>query len=167
MVAYADGDLSSPPEELPAVFSPILDGAADLVMGSRTRGAIAPGAMGAHQRLGNAFATWLLNRLYPVSITDLGPFRAIRATLLSELDLTEMTFGWPTEMTVKAANRGATIVEVPVSWLPRAAGRSKVSGTLRGSVLAARYIVGVTVAHSRPGSTLATALRRRAPAHRS
>ena len=61
----------------------------------------------------------------------------------------EMTFGWPTEMMVKAAKRGARIVEVPVSWHPRRAGQSKVSGTLRGSVLAAYHILGVTLRYAR------------------
>ncbi len=160
VVAFVDGDASSPPEELPSVVEPVLAGRADLVMGSRTAGSIAAGAMALHQRLGNDFAAWLLRRLYPITVTDLGPFRAIRADLLAELDMAEMTYGWPTEMTVKAANHRARIVEVPVSWLPRAGGRSKVSGTIRGSVLAARYIVGVTIAHSRPAARLRAGLRR-------
>ncbi|MEM9131702.1 MAG: TIGR04282 family arsenosugar biosynthesis glycosyltransferase [Actinomycetota bacterium] len=160
VVAFVDGDASSPPEELPAVVEPVLAGTADLVQGSRVAGSIAAGAMAFHQRLGNAFAAWLLRRLYPVTVTDLGPFRAIRTDLLDRLDMAEMTYGWPTEMTVKAANRDARIVEVPVSWLPRAGGRSKVSGTVRGSVLAARYIVGVTIAHSRPATRLRDGVRR-------
>ncbi len=151
VVAFVDGDASSPPEELPAVVDPVLAGEADLVQGSRSTGSIAAGAMAAHQRLGNAFAAWLLRRLYRLEVTDLGPFRAIGLDTLTALGMTEMTYGWPTEMTVKAANAGARIREVPVSWLPRAGGRSKVSGTVRGSVLAARYIVGVTLHHSGPG----------------
>ncbi len=93
-----------------------------------------------------------MNALYGLSITDLGPYRAIRRSLLAELDMREMTFGWPTEMIVKAAKRGARIVEVPVSYRSRQAGRSKVSGTVRGTVLAAWYILGVALryAWSRP-----------------
>ncbi|MEM8924788.1 MAG: TIGR04282 family arsenosugar biosynthesis glycosyltransferase [Actinomycetota bacterium] len=161
VIAFVDGDLSSPPEELPAVVEPVRAGQAQLAQGSRVAGEIAPGAMALHQRAGNAFAAWLLRTLYPVTVTDLGPFRAIEADLLQSLHMSEMTYGWPTEMTVKAANRGATITEAPVSWLPRAAGRSKVSGTLRGSVLAGRYIVGVTLRHSHPMRAVGRLLRRR------
>jgi len=86
-----------------------------------------------------------MSRLYDVSVTDLGPYRAIRAELMSELEMREMTFGWPTEMMVKVARRGGRILEVPVGWYERRSGRSKVSGTIRGSILAAYYILGVTL----------------------
>jgi hypothetical protein len=89
-----------------------------------------------------------MNRLYGLSITDLGPYRAIHRTLLDRLDMREMTYGWPTEMLVKAARRGARIVEVPVSFHSRRAGRSKISGTLRGTLLAAWYILGVTLRYA-------------------
>lgn len=148
VVAYLDGDLSSPPDELPRILEPLRRGSADLVLGSRVRGRVTPGAMAIHQRFGNWLSALLMRRLYDLDVTDLGPFRAIRTELLMELDMTEMTFGWPTEMTVKCANRGAAVVEVPVSWLPRHHGRSKVSGTMRGSVLAARHILGVTLRHA-------------------
>ena len=91
----------------------------------------------------------LMRRLYGLGVTDLGPYRAIRADLLGALDMREMTYGWPTEMTVKAARRGARVVEVPVTWANRRGGRSKVSGTLRGSMLAAVYILGVTLRYAR------------------
>lgn len=148
ITVFLDGDLSSPPEELRALMAPILAGEADLVLGSRVLGRIDPGAMALHQRLGNRLAAWLMRLLHGVTVTDLGPFRAIRTSLLSDLGLREMTFGWPTEMTVKAARAGARIVEVPVTWLPREAGRSKVSGTVRGSILAARHILGVTIRYA-------------------
>lgn len=148
VIAYLDGDLSSPPDELPRILEPLHRGTADLVLGSRVRGHVTPGAMAIHQRFGNWLSALLIRRLYDLEVTDHGPFRAIRTELLIEMDMTEMTFGWPTEMTVKCANRGATVVEVPVSWLPRRHGRSKVSGTIRGSVLAARHIVGVTLRHA-------------------
>jgi hypothetical protein len=101
-----------------------------------------------HQKYGNVLSSWLVSRLYDVEVTDLGPYRAIRSELVQELGLREMTFGWPTEMLVKAARNGARIVEVPVSWLRRRAGQSKVSGNLRGSFLAAYYIFGVTVRYA-------------------
>lgn len=85
-----------------------------------------------------------MNVLYGLSITDLGPYRAIRRELLLQLDMQEMTYGWPTEMIVKSARRKARIVEVPVSYHSRRFGRSKVSGTVRGTVLATWFILGVT-----------------------
>jgi hypothetical protein len=87
--------------------------------------------------------------LYGLRITDLGPYRAIRADLLAALEMQEMTCGWPAEMLVKAARRGAVIVETPVSYHSRRAGRSKVSGTLAGTLLAGRYILGVTLRYAR------------------
>ncbi len=149
VVVYIDGDGSSVPAEAAALIGPIADGAADLVLGSRTLGNIEQGAMPAHQRFGNTLSAWLMRLLYRIEVSDLGPFRAINAKLLDELDMSEMTFGWPTEMTVKCAKRGATIVEVPATWRRRGHGRSKVSGTISGSILAARYILGVTVKHAR------------------
>jgi glycosyltransferase involved in cell wall biosynthesis len=148
ILVFLDGDYSSLPSEMPVVLAPALAGEADLVIGSRERGGIAPGAMPPHQRLGNRMATWLMNRLYGLSLTDLGPYRAIRRDLLLSFDMREMTYGWPTEMTVKAARGGARLVEVPVSWHPRQEGRSKVSGTLRGTFLAAWYILGVTLRYA-------------------
>jgi hypothetical protein len=90
-----------------------------------------------------------MNVLYGLTLTDLGPFRAVRRSLLLELNLEEMTFGWPAEMIVKAARCGARLVEVPVSYHNRRSGRSKVSGTLRGSLLAAWFILGVTLRYAR------------------
>ena len=148
VLAFLDGDYSSLPSELPAILAPILADAADLVLGSRPRGHIAPGAMPPQQRFGNWLASRLMNRLYGLSVTDLGPYRAVRRSLLETLDMREMTYGWPTEMMVKAARRGARIVEVPVSFHSRQAGRSKISGTLRGTILAGWYILGVTMRYA-------------------
>ena len=153
VLAFLDGDFSFLPVELPTILNPILAGEADLVLGSRWRGHIASGAMPPQQRFGNWLAARLMNYLYDLSITDLGPYRAIRQTLLEELDMREMTYGWPTEMMVKAAKRGARVIEVPVSCHRRQFGRSKVSGTVRGTILAAWFILGVTLryAWSKPG----------------
>ena len=90
-----------------------------------------------------------MRRLYRITVTDLGPYRAIRSDLFEALALTEMTFGWPTEMMVKAARAEARIVEVPVTWQARRAGESKVSGTVKGTVLAAWYLLSVTLKHAR------------------
>jgi glycosyltransferase involved in cell wall biosynthesis len=144
ILVFLDGDHSSNPTELPDLVSPILGGEADLVLGSRTKGLIAPGAMPFHQKFGNWLATRLMNILYRIPVTDLGPYRAIRRDLLLNLKMREMTYGWPTEMMVKAARQGACITEVPVGFYPRRSGHSKVSGTLRGTILASWFILGVT-----------------------
>jgi glycosyltransferase involved in cell wall biosynthesis len=148
ILVYLDGDFSSLPAEMARLVTPIKFDQADLVLGSRVLGHIAKGAMLPHQRLGNWFSARLMSWLYGVTVTDLGPYRAIRADLISELNMREMTFGWPTEMTVKVARRKGRLLEVPVSWHVRRSGRSKVSGTVRGSILAGYYILGVTLRYA-------------------
>jgi len=145
IIVFLDGDYSFAPSDLPSLLAPINEDRADLVLGSRALGHIAPGAMPLHQRFGNQMVSRLMNILYGLSITDLGPYRAIRRSLLMQLDMQEMTFGWPTEMIVKAVHHGARIVEVPVSYHNRRYGQSKVSGTVRGTILAAWFILGVTL----------------------
>ncbi len=147
VLLFLDGDYSDFPEEAPRVLEPILSGAADLVIGSRRRERREPGALPPHQLFGNWLVSRLMRLLYGLRITDLGPFRAIRAELLGDLGMREMTYGWPTEMMVKAARRGARVVEVPVSYRRRI-GQSKISGTVRGSVLATYHILGVTVRYA-------------------
>ena len=144
VLVFLDGDHSFTPSDLPALLAPIDDRRVDMVLGSRALGHIAPGAMPPHQRFGNWLVSRLMNTLYRLSITDLGPYRAIRRQLLNKLDMQEMTYGWPTEMIVKAARSGARIAEVPVSYKSRRFGSSKVSGTVRGTILAAWFIFGVT-----------------------
>ena len=144
VLVFMDGDYSFSPSDLPALLTPIMENRADMVLGSRERGQIAQGAMPPHQRFGNWLVSRLMNVIYRISITDLGPYRAIRSSLLMQLDMKEMTYGWPTEMIVKSARRGARIVEVPVSYSNRRFGKSKVSGTMRGTILATWFILGVT-----------------------
>ena len=148
VVAYIDGDLSSLPSQIDDIVAPIRSGDADLVLGSRVLGTIEAGAMGLHQRFGNWLTAAIMRRLYKITVTDLGPYRAIDAGLLDALAMTEMTFGWPTEMMVKSARRGARIVEVPVTWAVRGSGKSKVSGTIKGSALAGWYLLSVTCKHA-------------------
>ena len=148
ILVFLDGDFSSLPVELNRLVGPIETGRAQLVLGSRMLGEIEPGAMPPHQHFGNWLTAHLMRRLYGLQVTDLGPYRAIRSNLLHSLDLREMTYGWPTEMMVKAAKRRAQIIEVPVSWHVRRAGQSKISGTVKGSVLAAYYILGVTIRYA-------------------
>ena len=148
VLVFMDGDYSFSPADLPLLLSPIFDDKADMVLGSRALGLMESGAMPPHQRFGNWLVSRLMNALYGLSITDLGPYRAIRRQLLNELNMQEMTYGWPTEMIVKSARRGARIVEVPVSYHTRRFGRSKVSGTVRGTLLAAWFILGVTLRYA-------------------
>ena len=148
VLVFLDGDFSSLPTEMTRLLAPLQQGRADLVLGSRVLGEILPGAMPPHQRFGNWLTSALMRSLYRVPVTDLGPYRAVRRDLLQQLNMQEMTFGWPTEMMVKCARLGVPILEVPVSFAPRRAGQSKVSGTLRGSVLAAYYILGVTLRYA-------------------
>jgi len=148
VVVFLDGDYSSLPAELPIVLAPILSDQADLCLGSREVGGIQHDAMLPHQRFGNRLASWLMRLLYRLPVTDLGPYRAIRLESLLGLEMREMTYGWPTEMTVKSARSGLRITEVPVSWHSRQAGKSKVSGTLRGAILAAWFILGVTLRYA-------------------
>jgi len=93
-----------------------------------------------HAVFGNRLAASLIHWLYGISLTDLGPFRAARAEVLRALDLREMTYGWAVELVTRGAVRGYRVVEVPVSYHPRI-GVSKISGTLKGSIGAAWYIL--------------------------
>jgi len=149
VILFLDGDYSDFPEEAPALLQPILDGVADLVIGSRLRGQRERGALPPHQLFGNWLVSALMRVLYGIPVTDLGPFRAIRADTLRSLGMREMTYGWPTEMLVKAARSGARVTEVPVSYRRRI-GKSKISGTVRGTILATYFILGVTLRYAFP-----------------
>jgi hypothetical protein len=101
-----------------------------------------------HQRLGNGLTTGLIRALYRRRLSDLPPFKAVRRSTLDGLGMREMTYGWTIEMIVKAAKQGVPIAEVPVSTRPRMGGRSKVSGTLKGTVMAAYYMLGTTLKYA-------------------
>jgi glycosyltransferase involved in cell wall biosynthesis len=136
IVVFMDADGSDDPGYLPSLLGPIARGEADLVIGSRVP---VPGdkvGLPAHQRWGNLLATTLLRLLYRVPCSDFGPFRAIRHSSLRDLRMCHPDYGWTAEMQVKAALAGLRVREVPVPHRPRRAGKSKVSGTLRGSFLA-------------------------------
>jgi len=141
VVVFLDGDYSDRPSELPILLAPIIDGRADITLGSRLRCA---GALPWHQVFGNRLAAGLIRFLYRVEISDLGPFRAARADVLRALALEETTYGWAVEMILKGALAGFRVVEVPVSYHPRI-GKSKISGTLKGTVGAAWFILSLIV----------------------
>ncbi|MGD2157606.1 MAG: glycosyltransferase family 2 protein [Anaerolineales bacterium] len=140
-IVFMDADGADDPTQIPDLLAPLLEGRADLVLGSRLAGDISPGAMPWHQRVGNRLSAWLLRVLYGLPISDLSPFRALRREKLLRLGMVEMTYGWPTEMIAKAARRGWRIVELPVRYRPRLGGHSKISGTIRGTVLSTYYIL--------------------------
>jgi len=140
IVVFLDGDYSDHPDELLSLIDPIRAGDADMVVGSRTRGRQERGALSPQQRAGNAVACGALRLLYGVRYTDLGPFRAIRWGALRALGMQDRNYGWTIEMQIKAAQRGITYREVPVSYRQRI-GVSKVSGTVRGSVSAGAKIL--------------------------
>ncbi len=140
VVVFIDADYSDYPGEMPTLVKPILDGTADLVIGSRALGNRQRGSMTPQQLVGNWLATKLLWRLYGVRYTDLGPFRAIRFASLLTLDMRDKTYGWTVEMQLKAAKMGLRVREVPVSYRKRI-GFSKISGTVKGTVLAGYKII--------------------------
>jgi glycosyltransferase involved in cell wall biosynthesis len=144
VVVFLDGDYSDRPSELPLLLEPILRGRADITLGSRLRGKSNHGALPWHQSLGNQLAAGLIRVLYGLDISDLGPFRAARAEVLRALALSEMTYGWAVEMILKGSLAGFRVVEVPVSYYPRI-GKSKISGTLKGTIGAAWFILSLIV----------------------
>ena len=146
ILVFMDGDGSFVPGELPNLIAPLVRDEAALVLGSRMHTNGSP--MPSHQRFGNLLFTWLLRLRFGLTITDLGPYRAIRRELLLALDIQERTYGWPLEMIIKTARLNHTILDVPVTYRPRFAGQSKVSGTLRGSILTAQRFLLVTLRYA-------------------
>ena len=141
VLAYMDGDGADCADQLPRLAGPVLDGAQDFVIASRTRGVRAPGSMNWHQVLAGAVAGRLIGALYGVRYTDMCAFRVIRRDALQTLGMTEMTYGWNIEMQMKAARARLRILELPVPYRCRAGGESKVAGSLRGTVRASTKIV--------------------------
>jgi glycosyltransferase involved in cell wall biosynthesis len=154
VVVFLDGDYSDRPDELPLLLNPIIDGHADIALGSRLGKQSTHGAMAWHAAFGNHLAATLIRLLYGARISDLGPFRAARADVLRRLELQENTYGWAVEIILKGTLGGFRIVEVPVSYYPRI-GKSKISGTLSGTVGAAWFIFSLIVRYyfrrRRPG----------------
>ncbi|MEM9526410.1 MAG: glycosyltransferase family 2 protein [Bacteroidota bacterium] len=140
VVVFIDGDHSDYPEQLPELVAPIVVGKADLVIGSRALGDLEPGSMQPQQIFGNWLATTLIKLIYGIEFTDLGPFRAIRYSALRELGMNDPDFGWTVEMQVRAAKAGLNCLEVPVRYRKRI-GVSKISGTVRGTLLAGHKIL--------------------------
>jgi glycosyltransferase involved in cell wall biosynthesis len=149
LILLMDADGSDDLAGAASVAALALGGAADLAMGSRVRGRVDRGALLRRQRAGNALAAALLRPLAGVRVSDLGPVRAIRREALLALDMREMTYGWSTEMLLKAGRAGYRVVEAPVDYHRRAGGRSKVAGSLVGTLRASRAILGTLARHAR------------------
>jgi glycosyltransferase involved in cell wall biosynthesis len=149
ILIFLDADGSFDAQDIPRLIDPIERGKAELVLGSRLTGRREPGAMPLHGVFGNWLVAMAISRLAGIRITDLGPFRAIKRATLERLRMEERTYGWPSEMIVKAVQHGVPIREVPVSYRRRRGGQSKVSGTWRGTLGASYRILRVTVKYAR------------------
>lgn len=141
IVVFLDGDGSDCPELMPCLVEPIIRERYDVVIGSRTRGEREAGSLNFQQVFAGRIAGLLVQLLYGVGYTDMCPFRAIRHDALAGLGMREETYGWNLEMQMRAARAGLRVLEVPVNHRRRAGGKSKVSGTLRGTLLAGTRIL--------------------------
>ena len=142
VVCFLDADFSDDPHQLPEIVDPVRRGEADLVIGSRVLGRREPGALLPQARWGNWLATRLIHWITGVRFTDLGPFRAIRWSTLEAARMEDRAYGWTVEMQLKVAAAGARCLEVPAHYKKRI-GRSKVTGTIRGTVLASVTILSI------------------------
>ena len=147
LLVFLDGDHSDYPEEIPQLIAPILEGKCDMVIGSRAIGIVEKGALTPQQRYGNRLACFLMKRLLGAHYTDLGPFRAITMTALDQLNMSDRNYGWTVEMQIKAAKKGIRVMEVPVRYRKRI-GKSKVSGTVKGVVMAGYKIIFTILRHA-------------------
>ena len=141
IVVFLDGDYSDYPEQLLEIIHPILIDNLDFVLGSRVKKLREHGAMTPQQIFGNWLATFLMTLFFKAKFTDLGPFRAIKYDKLLALKMEDTTYGWTVEMQLKALKQQLTYTEVPVKYRNRI-GVSKVSGTIKGSILAGVKILG-------------------------
>lgn len=140
IVVFLDGDYSDHPEEMNTLIAPIVEENMDLVIGSRALGTLERGAMQPQQIFGNWLATTLIKMIYNYDFTDLGPFRAVSYKALRAMEMKDKNFGWTVEMQVKAAKQAMRCTEVPVSYRRRI-GVSKVSGTVKGTIMAGYKIL--------------------------
>jgi glycosyltransferase involved in cell wall biosynthesis len=151
VIAFMDGDGADRPDQLPRLCGPILDGEREFVIASRTRGTREKGSMLWHQVLAGALLGRLIGALYGVSYSDMCALRAIRRDALLALGMQEMTYGWNIEMQMKAARARLRLLELPVPYRVRAAGQSKVAGSVRGTLHAGSKILGTFVRVARQG----------------
>lgn len=147
IIVFLDGDYSDYPEELVKLITPIIDNDIDFVIGARKKVLRERGSMTVQQVFGNQLATFLMRLIYKSKFTDLGPFRAIKYEKLLQMQMTDKTYGWTVEMQLKALKQKMSYIEVPVRYRIRI-GVSKVSGTVKGTVMAGIKIIGWIIKYS-------------------
>lgn len=141
IIVFMDGDHSDFPDQMHRLVDPIVAGDQDMVIGSRKLGQQEPRALTPQQRFGNWLACLLIRLFWSVRYTDLGPFRAITTPALRQIDMQDQAFGWTVEMQLRAIQEKLRVLEVPVDSRTRI-GVSKISGTIRGTILAGHAIIG-------------------------
>ncbi|MFT4999140.1 MAG: glycosyltransferase involved in cell wall biosynthesis [Planctomycetota bacterium] len=141
IIVFVDGDYSDYPQQMDGLVLPILNGTSDLVIGSRRLGTRAKGSLTLPQMFGNWLACCLIKVFWKTTFTDLGPFRAIARNKLETLNMTDQAFGWTVQMQLRAVQENLNIMEVPVDYRQRI-GKSKISGTVKGTLLAGYAIIG-------------------------
>jgi hypothetical protein len=142
-VVFADCDGTLNPVEIKSLLSPIESDKADIVLGRRSR--VETGAMPSHQLYGNKITCFLLKVLYRLTISDIPPYRAVSWSFLTQLPLSEGTYGFPIETVVLAARKGGRFVEVEVDYRVRTGGKSKVAGSMLGSLQAGLTMIGLAI----------------------
>jgi glycosyltransferase involved in cell wall biosynthesis len=141
IVVFLDGDYSDYPEELTKIIAPILNDNIDFVIGARVESLREKNSMTPQQIFGNWLATFLMRWFFKAKFTDLGPFRAIKYEKLLALNMQDKTYGWTVEMQLKVLKQNMSYIEIPVRYKNRI-GVSKVSGTVKGSIMAGIKIIG-------------------------
>ena len=144
IIVFLDGDYSDYPEQMDRLVEPLVSGDSELVIGSRRLGRRETGSLTPQQRFGNWLACFLIHLFWGVKYTDLGPFRAVNTAALGRLRMTDRAFGWTVQMQLHAIFEGIVVMEVPVDYRRRI-GTSKISGTIRGTFLAGKAILGTII----------------------
>lgn len=145
ILVFLDGDYSDFPEEIAYLTAPIVNNEVDFVIGNRNNNSREKGSMTPQQIFGNWLATFLIKLLYNVQYHDLGPFRAIRFDRLLAINMQDKTYGWTVEMQLKAIKHNLNTLELPVKYRKRGAGKSKVAGTIKGTILAGYKIISTII----------------------
>ncbi|HEX4714014.1 MAG TPA: glycosyltransferase family 2 protein [Ktedonobacteraceae bacterium] len=148
IVVFMDGDGSDDPADLPMMLAPVVEGKAEMTIGSRVSQRAERGAIPPQARLGNWLVSHMLRLLYGAQVHDIGSFRVVNCEVLQALHMREMTFGWPVEMLVKMARAHYRVIELPIHYRRRSHGRSKVAGTIAGSLKAAYFMLSTTLRYA-------------------
>jgi glycosyltransferase involved in cell wall biosynthesis len=151
ILIFMDGDGADDPDDLERLLTPIREDQVDFILGSRLLGPIQKGSLTLPQILGNSLATFLMRVFWKARFSDLGPFRAIRRSSFETLNMQAPTYGWTIEMQIRALKAELRYTEIPVNYRRRV-GKSKISGTVKGVVLAGTFIIGTVFREVLQGS---------------